>query len=65
MKEIMLKKDMQTYLQREIIHIRKTEASHLTEIRDPSFVQGYKAGQLAALEKALNYLNFGIGMREL
>ncbi|MGN0107796.1 MAG: hypothetical protein ACI4A5_08900 [Hominilimicola sp.] len=65
MKEIMLKKDMQTYLQREIIHIRKSNAAHLTDVKEPSFVHGYKAGQLAALEKALNYLNFGIGMREL
>lgn len=65
MKEIMLKEDMQTYLQREIIHIRRSDAAKLTEIKDASFVQGYKAGQLAALEKALNYLNFGIGMREL
>lgn len=56
MKKVILKKDIIEYLNKEIIETRKKPACTMTEIRDESFMQGYREGQINALYRVLNHV---------
>lgn len=63
MKEVLLKKDIEIYLRQEINRIRVKSPYAMTEIRELSFMQGYKEGQLAAAEKIYRDILYGLSSK--
>lgn len=54
MKEIMLKTALLSYLQSELVRIRRvSEKSMLEDIKSPDFLSGYKAGQIDCLSRII------------
>lgn len=56
MKKVILQKDIIEYLNKEIIRVRKKAACTMTDVRDESFMNGYKEGQINALMRVLNHI---------
>lgn len=56
MKKIILQKDLIDYLNKEIIRVRQTPPEVLSDLRNESYINGYKEGQIYAFTRILNHI---------